>query len=167
MSNSDNILSIVSISIGNRIEYIYAADGRRQRTIHREKKLVYNLSDSTDYIGNLILKDGKPSMYQFNGGYYSFNDAGGLDGCHYYVQDYQGNNRMVVNRDGTTEQITHYYPYGGVIGDISTNHSLQAYKFEGKKLDRTFGLDWYDIQARQYDAIGVSRWTSMDPLAEK
>ena len=41
-----------------------------------------------------------------------------IDGWHYYIQDYMGNNRMVVNSDGTIEQVTHYYPYGGVIGEI-------------------------------------------------
>ena len=59
-----------------------------------------------------------------------------------------------------------YYPYGGVIGGISTNESLQAYKFEGKELDRTFGLDNYDIHARQYFAM-VPMWDRIDPLAEK
>lgn len=150
-------------------EYVYSADGRRLRTAHKERSMLYGASatmDSIDYCGNLILRNGVPEKYLFDGGYVSF-DADTLLGVHYYIQDYMGNNRMVVNRDGTTEQITHYYPYGGVIGDISTNHSLQAYKFEGKELDRTFGLDWYDIQARQYDAIGVPRWTSMDPLVEK
>lgn len=150
-------------------EYVYSADGRRLRTAHMERSMFIGASatmDSIDYLGNLILRNGVPDKYLFDGGYVSF-DADTRLGVHYYIQDYMGNNRMVVNRDGTTEQITHYYPYGGVIGDISTNHSLQAYKFEGKELDRTFGLDWYDIQARQYDAIGVPRWTSMDPLAEK
>ena len=75
-----------------------------------------------------------------------------------------GNNRMVVNKNGMKEQITHYYPYGGVIGDISTllsdvtkgnNENVQKYKLfhyipreqarsEGKELDRTFGLDNYE-----------------------
>lgn len=93
--------------------------------------------------------------------------TGTVSGWHYYIQDYMGNVRMVVNKNGTTEQVTHYYPYGGMIGDISTNQSLQKFKFEGKELDRTFGLDWYDIQARQYDAIGVPSWNKVDPLAEK
>ena len=72
---------------------------------------------------------------------------------------------MVVNRSGTTEQITHYYPYGGVIGDISTNESVQKYKFEGKELDRTFGLDNYDIHARQYFAMAPT-WDRIDKRAE-
>ena len=72
---------------------------------------------------------------------------------------------MVVNKNGTKEQVTHYYPYGGVIGDISTNESVQKYKFEGKELDRTFGLDNYDIHARQYFAMMPS-WDRIDPFAE-
>lgn len=130
------------------------------------KVLARTYKDSTDYLGNLILRNAHPSQYLFDGGYASF-DADTLDGWHYYVQDYMGNNRMVVNLEGTVEQENHYYPYGGVIGDLSTNENLQAYKFENKELDRTFGLDWYDIQARQYDAIGVPGWNAVDPLAEK
>lgn len=148
----------------DQIEYIYAADGTKLRTIHRPASSMA-LTDSIDYIGNLILKNGQPSMYLFDGGYATFNQNGAINGWHYYIQDYMGNNRMVVNKNGTVEQITHYYPYGGVIGDISTNESLQKYKFEGKELDRTFGLDNYDIHARQYFAM-APMWDRIDPLAE-
>ena len=72
---------------------------------------------------------------------------------------------MVVNLDGTIEQVTHYYPYGGVIGDISTNENFQKYKFEGKELDRTFGLDNYDIHARQYFAM-APMWDRIDKRSE-
>ena len=94
-----------------------------------------------------------------------WNTNGTVNGWHYYIQDYMGNNRMVVNKNGVTEQVTHYYPYGGVIGDISTNESVQKYKFEGKELDRTFGLDNYDIHARQYFAM-APMWDRIDPLTE-
>ncbi|MBR5070197.1 MAG: hypothetical protein IKX25_12445 [Bacteroidales bacterium] len=43
---------------------------------------------------------------------------------------------------------------------------FKAYKFEGKELDRTFGLDYYDIHARQYFAM-ATMWDRIDPLAEK
>ncbi|MBR5716674.1 MAG: hypothetical protein IKX59_08810 [Bacteroidales bacterium] len=85
---------------------------------------------------------------------------------HYYIQDYMGNNRMVVNKNGTVEQVTHYYPYGSVIGDISTNENVQKYKFEGKELDRTFGLDNYDIHARQYFAM-APMWDKPDSKSEE
>jgi len=148
----------------DQIEYIYAANGTKLRTIHRPASSSA-LTDSIDYIGNLILNNGQPSMYLFDGGYATFNQSGAVDGWHYYIQDYMGNNRMVVNKNGTKEQITHYYPYGGVIGDISTNESFQNYKFEGKELDRTFGLDNYDIHARQYFAM-APMWDRVDSKAE-
>ena len=151
--------------IANSIEYIYAADGTKLRTIHRGSGGLNAYVDSIDYVGNLILKNGQPKMYLFDGGYASFNNDT-VNGWHYYISDYMGNNRMVVNSDGTIEQITHYYPYGGVIGDISTNESVQKYKFEGKELDRTFGLDNYDIHARQYFAM-APMWDRIDPMAEK
>ena len=44
------------------IGYIYVADGTKLRTIHRPASSTA-LTDSIDYIGNLILKNGKPSMY--------------------------------------------------------------------------------------------------------
>lgn len=151
---------------GNRsISYVYAADGTRLRTVHSRKVGNVYLKDSTDYQGSLVLKNALPDKYLFDGGYLSFSNSL-LSGCHYYIQDYQGSNRMVVNADGTVEQVTHYYPYGGVIGGIDRNASLQAYKFEGKELDRTYGLDWYDIHARQYDPV-VPSWHTMDPLCEK
>jgi len=76
-------------------------------------------------------------------------------------------NRKVVKATSTTvEQVAHYYPYGGVIGDISTQEGRQKYKFEGKELDRSFGLDNYDIHARNYFAM-LPMWDRVDPLAEK
>lgn len=147
------------------ISYVYAADGSHLKTVHSKKVGSTYVKDSTEYCGNLIMKNGKPSMYMFAGGYYSFNNCL-LNGCHYYIQDYLGSNRMVVNKNGTVEQKTHYYPYGGVIGGIDNNPTLQPYKFEGKEFDRTYGLDWYDIHTRQYDPV-VPSWHKMDPLAEK
>ena len=68
---------------------------------------------------------------------------------HYYLQDYQGNNRVVVNATETVEETNHYYPFGGVFA--STN-DVQAYKYIGKELDAKKGVNWYDYGARRYDA---------------
>ena len=74
---------------------------------------------------------------------------------------------MVVNAStDEVEQVNHYYAYGGIIGNLSSNEGLQEFKFGDKKLDRTYGLDLYDVEARQYDAI-TPWFTSIDPLAEK
>ena len=65
----------------------------------------------------------------------------------------------------TYQQVNHYYPYGGVMGE-SSGGDIQPYKYNGKELDRMHGLDWYDYGARHYDAAIVS-WPTMDPLSEK
>ena len=84
---------------------------------------------------------------------------------HYYIRDHQGNNRVVAKYDGTIEQTTHYYPYGGILSQ-STNQGVQKYKYNGKEFDRMHGLNMYDYGARQQDpAVGM--FTSMDPLCEK
>jgi len=107
------------------------------------------------------------------------------------------NNRVVVAENDSIVQINHYYPYGGVIGDISTNENVQKYKLfhyipreqarsegprshqkeidnllarrrafrRGVELDRTFGLDNYDIHARQYFAM-APMWDKLDSKAE-
>ena len=67
-------------------------------------------------------RDGQPSMYllfhcipreqaRSDGGYASFGTNGAVDDWHYYIQDYMGNNRMVVNKNGTVEQVTHSIGY--------------------------------------------------------
>ena len=68
---------------------------------------------------------------------------------HYYIRDYQGNNRVVVAPDGTVEQTNDYYAYGGPWGDTSYNQGFQPFKYNGKELDRVHGLDWYDYGASQ------------------
>ena len=85
---------------------------------------------------------------------------------HTYVYDHLGNIRKVVNQDGTVEEQTNYFPYGGVMNDISTSGGVQLKKYNGKRLDRIHGLDWYDYGARYYDAA-LAMFTTMDPMAEK
>ena len=85
---------------------------------------------------------------------------------HYYVPDYQGNVRLVVDGNGTIEQRNDYYAYGGPWGDNAINQGFQPNKYNGKELDRVHGLDWYDYGARMYDpAMGL--FTQVDPLAEQ
>ena len=54
-------------------------------------------------------------------------------------------------------------------GDLfaeSTNVVGLYYMYNGKELDRTYGLDWHDYGARHYDAARM-QWTTVDPLCEK
>ena len=85
---------------------------------------------------------------------------------HYYEKDHLGSIRMVVNENGTMEQVNHYYPFGGVYGDLSYNAELQRNKYVGKEFDHIHGLDLYDHGARMYDAARIV-WDRVDGLSEK
>ncbi len=146
--------------------------------------------DSIDYIDNLLVRkdcqtNGGGGVnrettvdYHFNGGYLgtqyqaNYNAQGGLINSgwnrqfHYYIRDYQGNNRVVVNDSCQVEQTNDYYAYGGPWGDTSNGQGFQPFKYNGKELDRVHGLDWYDYGARRYDPA-YARFTQMDPLCEK
>ena len=180
----------IQFTNGNVTEYVYTISGEKLRTIYRTA--VSNISvpmgtthtlthgetlsvDSTDYCfgGTLILRNGRLSRYLFDGGYCSFTRVPSIGNLqyattfHYYQQDHLGNIREVINgNNGTVEQQTHYYPFGGIIADISTNQSMQPNKYNGKELDLMHGLNTYDYGARQYDPITIT-WNGMDPLCEK
>ena len=168
----------------------YAGDGRPLRVNHSLKKIKplfpFNGSSELDVIqkvvfpgiikpnpaemyngdefcGSLTYHSGTISYMSVDGGYVTFNS--GTPTYHFYIHDHLGNNRVVVNESGTVEQVNHYYPYGGLMGE-STGGDIQKYKYNGKRLERNHGLDWYDYGARHYDAAIVS-WPTMDPLAEK
>ena len=57
-------------------------------------------------------------------------------------------------------------PAFAIAGSRENDHATQPYKYIGKELDRTHGLDWYDHGARHYDPV-TGRWNVMDALAEK
>ena len=122
------------------------------------------VKSSTEYAGPFVITDGELKQFLFDGGYCTLDNRQAK--FHYYVKDHLGSNRIVMSEDGTIEQKTHYYPFGGVYGDVSTNTDVQDYKYNGKELDHMHGLDLYDYGARMYDAA-AGRWTSVDPLAEK
>ena len=118
---------------------------------------------TVDYCGDFIYVNGKLKRMLFPGGYVTFrNDSIEHPEYHFYLTDHQGNIRVVANQNGEVEQVNHYYPYGGLMGE-STSSDYQPYKYNGKELDRHHGLDWYDYGARWYNGIS---WMTPDPHAE-
>ena len=117
-----------------------------------------------DYCGNMVYDRGERRLLLENG-YVTFDAATETPSYHFYLRDHLGNNRVVIARDGTVEQVTHYYPFGGLMRE-STNPAVQPYKYGGKEIDRTSGLDAYDFGARMYFADRL-QWGQMDPMCEK
>ncbi|WP_321519677.1 DUF6443 domain-containing protein [uncultured Bacteroides sp.] len=173
-----NLPSKLQFSEGHITEYLYDAAGvkRRVKQVTTTENLLVPMGSmlpvpankvavntQTDYCGNVIYENGTLSRILLDGGYITMD--GTIPTYHYYIQDHQGNNRVVFNQNGTVEQTNHYYPFGMTFSE-GIDNSDNRYKYNGKELDRMHGLDLYDYGARYYDAA-IGRWGVIDPLAEK
>ena len=153
--NCLNSPSKVTFKDGSTITYTYALNGAKLRTVHT----IGNTTTTTDYCGNVIYENGVQKLLLTDAGHVTLSDKK----YHYYLQDHQGNNRVVVDQTGQKEEVNHYYPFGGTFA--SAEKSIQPYKYNGKEIDTKNGLNWYDYGARQYDAA-IGRWHAVDPMAE-
>jgi len=173
-----NLPSALQFTEGHISEYLYDAAGvkRRVKQVTTTENLMVPMGSmlpvpadkvavttQTDYCGNVIFENGTLSRILVDGGYITM--SGATPTYHYYIQDHQGNNRVVFNQSGTIEQTNHYYPFGMTFGE-GIDNSDNRYKYNNKELDRMHGLDLYDYGARHYDA-SIGRWETADPLAEK
>ena len=80
---------------------------------------------------------------------------------HFYVQDHQGNNRLVLSASGGVEEVNSYYPYGGMMS-MSTA-STQRFKYNGKELNQHSYMMWYDYGAKQFvGSYTFDSYTSKD-----
>lgn len=152
-----NLPSKITYQDGRMINYVYSVTGTKLSVTYTNGGTTTN----NQYCGNMLYENGTLKQILINGGYITFN--GSTPQYHFYLKDHLGNNRVVVNASGTVEQVNHYYPFGGLMGE-STNGDVQRYKYNGKELDRMNGLDWYDYGARHMNGI---RFTTIDPMAEK
>ena len=153
--NSLNLPNVVTFADGSTVTYTYAADGTKLRTLHN----INGTTTQTDYTGSVLYENGMPKSWLTEAGYISMDDSK----YHYYLQDHQGNNRVVISETGAVEEVNHYYAFGGL---FSSDESVQPFKYNGKELDVKKGLNWYDYGARQYDAT-LGRWFVVDPLVEE
>ena len=192
--NMLNLPQTVLFEDGHETCYTYAADGRKLRVEYRlnnfsiveaEKAKASDGYDAIaspsaldengiietpaepisrtlmtrDYCGNYIYKNGCLERVMTENGYMQ---DGGL---YFYIKDYQGNVRVVLNQANQPVEVNSYYPYGGLMA-ATTTEGTQPYKYGTKELDRENGLDWYDFLARQMDPM-VPRFTTIDPKCEK
>ena len=124
------------------------------------------VSTVTDRLGDLIIEDGAVSRIVTDNGF-AVPDGGSFDYC-FYVTDHQGNNRMVIDENGTVHRIEHYYPFGlsFEVANFTSRGTTSRRSFGGKEFDRISGLDLYDQEARQYDPA-LLRFTRPDDLGDK
>lgn len=124
---------------------------------------VSNGQKTIDYCGNIIY-DGEETMILNDVGYALYDKDNNLS-FYYYLKDHLGNNRVVVSEYGEIEQVNDYYPTGALMAS-SKGGDTQRFKYNGKELERTNGLNWYDYGARNYDAARAV-WNGVDKMADK
>ena len=148
-----NLPSRVDFRDGSHITYIYNGGGHKLRTDYYINTLTIIMPLPILYTGtagrrnlvhtwttncsNLVLENDTLKMSLFDGGYVSYpqqktplDPTYGSDkkpAWHYYLKDHLGSNRVVMSASGTPEQINHYYPYGGLMGESQNITSSQRY----------------------------------------
>ena len=155
-----NVLNLptgVTFASGGFIQYGYTADGIKRRMMYKEADGSGNLVP-TVYCCNVVYENGVAKLLLTEEGYVTLSDKK----YHYYLQDHQGNNRVVLSSSGAVEEANHYYPFGGV---FASSGNVQPYKYNGKEYDGKKGLNLYDYGARMYDAA-LGRFMTVDPSAE-
>ena len=138
-----------------------AADGRKLRLGRMVTEVgEMPFENPTDYVGNLVYKNGVLDKILVDGGYISGSDMN----YRFFVTDHLGNVRVVVTAAGAIEQENEFYPYGESVDTGTQFTSDNPYKWGGKEWDENLGA--YDFGARMY-APADARWSTMDPLCEK
>ena len=138
-----------------------AADGRKLRLGRMVTEVgEMPFENPTDYVGNLVYKNGVLDKILVDGGYISGSDMN----YRFFVTDHLGNVRVVVTAAGVIEQENEFYPYGESVDTGTQFTSDNPYKWGGKEWDEEQGA--YDFGARMYSPTDAC-WTTMDPLCEK
>ncbi|GHV25129.1 hypothetical protein FACS1894176_02890 [Bacteroidia bacterium] len=114
----------------------------------------------TDYVDNVIYENNNLKRILTDNGYIE----GGV--YYFYLKDHLGNNAVLANANGQSQQYNFYYPYGMTSQNESWNLNKQPYKFGGKEYETMHGLNLLDFVARPYDPV-TGRFLTPDPLAEE
>lgn len=158
-----NLPSHISFASGESIDFLYDSKGSLLRKKYytslanivnsENKSIMQELENKIvkykNYFGNIIY-DGMKYNILFDGGFSSYQPDS-IPFYHFFIQDHQGNVRVLINENSTIEQVSHYYPFGGLMQ--ASSNDFQPYRYNCKELERMYGLDWYDYGARMYDGL--------------
>lgn len=103
--------------------------------------------ESTDFAGGRILKTS--AKYDLR----------------YFVRDYLGSVRAIVNAQGQRLEAIDYMPYGSRWRDPMRLVTDNRFLFNGKEWQPTGDLDVLDYGARHYDPL-LGRWFNPDPAMQ-
>jgi RHS repeat-associated protein len=136
----------------------------------RDTLCVFADTSMTRYIrsqGKVLMEINETYAQQFKYIYAGDQRIAMRDGngnLYYYLNDYLGSARVVVDSAGTVGDKYMYYAFGDNKGSlVSTN---QPRRYTGKPFDDDAGIDLYYYGARYYDPT-IGRFISVDPSANQ
>ena len=157
---------MVDNGANGKMQFVYNAAGQKLRTTLYDSPS--NITDTSDYIGNFIYKNGQLSYILMPEGRILPN--GSSFTYEYHLEDHLGNTRATyiagANGNTTLTQTTAYYPFGLPINALSRNLENNPYLYNGKELHSELNLDLFDYGARFYDPV-LGRFHTIDRFAEK
>ena len=139
-------------------EYSYLSDGTKLCEIQKES------NEGNIYLGSLTYRmvGGDLSLHsaQFTHGNIAKTSNGYA--VNYYVRDYLGSIRVIVDENGNVTERNNYYPLGKKWSVDEFPQSENNYLFNGKELLASGMLDYH---ARMYDP-NIGRWLAPDPAMQ-
>lgn len=184
--NSLNLPALIEFEDDSYIEFIYNADGELVFRLQYESPNITNSytasSNQIHFFGPIRCEGNSLSRINTTYGYAYFTEQRSIP--NYYVSDYQGNIRQVVNYDDMKlQQESNYYPFGMIMNGLTelNNNSGRAgvisygaalidvpneYRYSGKGYLDFHNLNLNQFPARLHDPT-LNQWVSTDPLSEK
>ena len=101
-----NLPSKVTFSDGSTITYSYVADGTKLRTVH----VINGTTTQKDYCSNVVYENGVQKLLLTEEGYVDLITS--TPTYYYYLKDHQGNNRVVINKDGGVVERRKIFDHG-------------------------------------------------------
>lgn len=175
--NSYNQPLQFTFSDGSRLTERYLSDGTYSGRLEREA-VISTVSGSTatttSYTvtsisrkGDFLLKNSIPVRLYIEGGYIDLPNGDVSNAAYnYYIHDYQGSVRAVINEQGGLVQATDYSAYGvpsSRYNAMTADNRLHL-ELEWQPMK---GLNGYYNNARFRDALLAGSFYQHDPLAEK
>jgi RHS repeat-associated protein len=164
--NLPDVFTFANVTPNNKIEIVYNAAGEKLEkqvytgaTLSTHKRYLMGI----EYTGTTL-----EAIYHAEGRIVPI--GGGVFRYEYTLKDHLGNSRVMFAANGSAIQLlqeNHHYPFGMEMKGawIAQSGTENGYTYNGKELDKDWGLNWIDYGRRRYDPA-IGRWNGVDSKAE-